>query len=432
MMLRQKKWVVAIALGSAAFAGLASVFFWPHRLEPVSTSTASPRGDALIARGRYLATAADCAACHTVPNGRPFAGGTSFKLPFGKIYAPNITPDRTYGIGAWSDAEFVRALREGVGRHGEDLYPAFPYTSYSKLSNDDALAIRAFLATMEPVHTPAPSNDLAFPFDQRRLMRAWKLLFFDNKVFTPDPTRSISWNRGNYLVNGLAHCGECHTPRNMLFATKTAKMLSGGVVDGWKAWNITSDPDTGIGGWSDSDLVEYLSSGYAVGHGAASGSMREAVEMSLGRLPRRDIEDMVTYLRTVPSRRSDPEAAISVASSTLARSGRWVTVPGGDGVGKRIFEAACVSCHGYDGNGQQMKRASLAGAHALSDPAGDNLIGLLLDGSHSRDDAPSTSMPAFGAAYSDVEIAAVANYTITQFSGKRGQVTPDRVAEFRK
>ncbi|WP_322064505.1 cytochrome c [Burkholderia ubonensis] len=427
----RKKRAVAAAAALAATVGAVSIFFWPHRLEQVASTGAQPQGGALIARGRYLATAADCAACHTVPGGRPFAGGVSFKLPFGTIFAPNITPDRDHGIGAWSDAEFARALREGVGRHGEDLYPAFPYTSYAKLSTDDVLAIRAFLATLEPVNASAPSNDLMFPFDQRRLMRAWKLLFFDSKPFTPDVTRSASWNRGSYLVNGLAHCGECHTPRNLLFASKTAEPLSGGVVDGWKAWNITPDPDAGVGKWSDSDLVAYLSSGYASGHGAASGSMREAVEMSLSRLPRRDIEDMVTYLRTVPSRRTDAADAVAVASALPRQSVRREPGPGGDGIGKRVFEAACVSCHAYDGNGQQSMRASLVGAHALTDPTGDNLVRLLLAGSRSRDDVPATAMPAFGAAYSDVEIAAVANYAIAQFGGNSGQVTPNQVATAR-
>ncbi len=432
MMLRAKKWRAAIAVGGALLIGAVSVFFWPHRLEKVvASSGALPQGDALIARGRYLVTAADCAACHTVPGGRPFAGGVGFKLPFGTVFAPNITPDRDNGIGAWSNDEFVRALREGVGRHGEDLYPAFPYTSYAKLSNDDVLAIRAFLATVEPIHASTPSNDLAFPFDQRRLMRGWKLLFFDGKTFAPDPARSASWNRGNYLVNGLAHCGECHTPRNFLFASKTTEMLSGGVVDGWKAWNITPDPETGIARWSNSDLVDYLANGHAAGHGAASGSMREAVELSLDHLPRRDIEDIVTYLRTVPSRHADAAAAVSVTSSSLSQSARWTPGPGGDGIGKRVFEAACASCHGYDGIGQQSERASLVGAHMLSDPAGDNLVRLLLDGSHSRGDVPATAMPAFGAAYSDVEIAAVANYAIAQFGGKSGQVTPERVAASR-
>lgn len=427
----RKRWAVAVAMGMAATVSTALMFFWPRHLEPIAPTRALPQGDVLVARGRYLATAADCAACHTVPGGRPFAGGVSFKLPFGTIFAPNITPDSEYGIGAWSEAEFVRALREGVGRHGEDLYPAFPYTSYAKLSNDDALAIRAYLATLEPVHTSVPSNDLMFPFDQRRLMRAWKLLFFDSKPFTPDSARSAAWNRGSYLVNGLAHCGECHTPRNLLFASKTAEQLSGGVVDGWKAWNITPDPETGIGRWRDADLIAYLSSGHASGHGTASGSMREAVEMSLGQLTRRDIEDMVTYLRSVPPRRTDVAETVSEASPSLVSSMRWVPGPGGDGTGKRVFEAACASCHAYDGSGRQSKRASLFGAHMLGDPAGDNLVRLLLGGSRSRDDAPDTAMPAFGAAYTDVEIAAVANYSIARFGGKTGQVTPRQVATAR-
>lgn len=421
-----------MALGCIILIGAVLFFFLPHELDPVSPNATQPTGDALIARGKYLTVAADCAACHTTEGGKPFAGGLAFKLPFGTIYSSNITPDRENGIGAWSDAEFARAMRKGVGRHGEDLYPAFPYTSYALLSSDDVLAIRAYLATLAPVAAPAPANALAFPFNQRYIMRGWKLLFLDSKPFEPDSARGVAWNRGAYLVNGLAHCGECHTPRNLMFARKQDEALSGGVVDGGKAWNITHDQETGIGVWTEIQLVSYLSAGYAPGHGAASGSMRQAIDLSLSKLPATDIEAIVTYLRTVPPRRSDAAAAVTPVSAAVKASTAWS--PGGEasnGTGRRIFESACASCHGWNGSGQQTARAGLAGSHAVNDPQGANLIRVILEGTSAPDHAAATAMPSFGAAYTDAEIAAVANYAIAHFGGKQGQVTAKDVAEAR-
>jgi mono/diheme cytochrome c family protein len=271
-------------------------------------------------------------------------------------------------------------MRSGVGRHGEDLYPALPYTSYALLSSDDVLAIRAYPATLAPVATPAPANALAFPFNQRYIMRGWKLLFLVSKPFEPDPARGVAWNRGAYLVNGLAHCSECHTPRNLMFAGKQDEALSGGVVDGWKAWDITPDEETGIGAWTDAQLVSYLSTGYAPGHGAASGSMRQAIDLSLSQLPATDIEAIVTYLRTVTPRRADAAAAVVPVSAAVKASTAWS--PGGeasDGTGRRIFEGACASCHGWNGNGQQTARAGLAGSHAVNDPHAANLIRVILE-----------------------------------------------------
>src|ERR1700722_10286421 len=429
--MRRKRYGLA-ALACIVLIGAVLFFFLPHGLDPVSPSAVQPTGDALIARGKYLTVAADCAACHTTEDGKPFAGGVAFKLPFGTIYSSNITPDRENGIGAWSDAEFVRAIRSGVGRHGEDLYPALPYTSYALLSSDDALAIRAYLATLAPVARPAPANALAFPFNQRRIMRGWKLLFLDSKPFEPDPARGVAWNRGAYLVNGLAHCSECHTPRNLMFARRQNEALSGGVVDGWKAWNITPDKETGIGLWTDAQLVSYLSSGHALGHGPASASMRQAIALSLSQLPATDIEAIVTYLHSVTPRRAGAAAASTQISAAVKASTAWS--PGGeasDGTGRRIFEGACASCHAWNGNGQQSARAGIAGSHAVSDPQGANLIRVILQGASAPDHAAATAMPSFGAAYTDAEIAAVANYVITHFGGKQGQVTAKDVADAR-
>jgi mono/diheme cytochrome c family protein len=301
------------------------------------------------------------------------------------------------------------------------------------LSSDDVLAIRAYLATLTPVAAPAPANALAFPFNQRYIMRGWKLLFLDRTPFRPDPARGVAWNRGAYIVNALAHCSECHTPRNLMLARKQNEALSGGVVDGWKAWNITPDKETGIGLWTDAQLVSYLSAGYAPGHGAASASMRQAIDLSLSRLPTTDIEAIVSYLRTLTPRTADAAAAVMSVSAAVKASTAWS--PGGeasDGTCRRVFEGACASCHGWNGNGQQTARAGLAGSHAVNDAQGANLIRVILEGASAPDHAAATAMPSFGAAYTDAEIAAVANYAILHFGGKQGHITVKDIAAVRQ
>lgn len=418
--------IVVVGIGALAF------FFWPHRLPDVAASASQPHGSELVARGKYLTTAADCEACHTVPGGKPFAGGLAFKLPFGTIFSPNITPDTKDGIGSWSDAEFVRAVRSGVGKHGEDLYPAFPYTSYALLSTDDILAIKAYMATLAPVSGPAPENELAFPFNQRWTLRSWKLLFMPWGPYEQDTSKTAQWNQGAYLVEALAHCGECHTPRGLMFQREQGKALSGSVVDGWKAWNITPDSATGVGNWSDAALASYLSKGYAAGHGPAAGPMRQAVDLSLSKLPQSDIDAIVTYLRTVPAEPAsyggptvNPTAAATQASKP------WTPDTREGSVGEKIFEGACASCHGWDGSGQNIARASLTGSHSVNDPQGSNLVRVILQGTADQTGTPTTAMPAFANGYSDAEIAALANYVIGHFGGMKGQVTPNDVAAAR-
>ncbi|MFQ6242665.1 c-type cytochrome [Sinorhizobium meliloti] len=202
-------------------------------------------------------------------------------------------------------------MRSGISQHGENLYPAFPYTSYALLSTDHILAIRAYLRTLAPVGDPSPANDLAFPYNQRWLMRGWNLLFLASNPMATDPSKDETWNRGAYLVEALAHCGECHTPRGLMFQRKQGEALSGGEVDGWKAWNIPSDPESGVGKWTDEELTAFLSTGHAKGHGPVGGAMREAVDLSFSKLPAADIEAIVAYLRTVAPVKSDPALRIT-------------------------------------------------------------------------------------------------------------------------
>ncbi|MBY5353649.1 c-type cytochrome [Rhizobium leguminosarum] len=424
----QKLIIAAAALGCLGAAGAGFFFFWPHSLPDVSASALQPTGAALIARGEYLATAADCAACHTTEGGKPFAGGLPFKLPFGTIYSSNITTDPDHGIGAWSDAEFVRAVRSGVGVHGENLYPAFPYASYALMTTDDILAVRAYLRTLAPVSEDAPSNSLAFPFNQRWLMRGWNLLFLPSRPFENDPSKDEQWNRGAYLVEALEHCGECHTPRGLMFQRKQSEALSGSEVDGWKAWNITSDPDSGIGLWTNDEIGSLLSKGHANGHGPAGGAMREAVDLSLSKLPTSDIEAIVAYLRTVPPIESDEKVRVkrknSIQNASFQNSDETL--------GSRIFAGACASCHGLGGDGLVNSRANIIGAHALADVDGSNFIRVVLQGSSDSMVAPGRTMPAFGAIYNDAEIAALANFVIGEIGEKKGAVTEEDVAKARE
>lgn len=428
---RWRKYIIGICtIAVVGLIGAACFFFWPHGLPDVQPSRAQPTGAELVARGEYLTVAADCAACHTTKDGKPFAGGLAFKLPFGTIYSPNITPDKTNGIGDWSDAEFVRAMRSGVGRHGEDLYPAFPYTSYALLSTDDILAVRAYLTTLAAVSEPAPENALAFPFNQRPLMRGWKLLFMPRGPFKSDPDKDKTWNDGAYLVEALAHCGECHTPRGLMFQRKQGLALSGGDVDGWKAWNITSDKEYGLGDWSDEQIADMLSAGHVKDRGVAAGPMREAIDLSLSKLPKSDIDAIVAYLRTVPAVTGDPDhKAIRrkedelTAGSTEASAD---TQPG-----KQIYAGACASCHGWNGEGQFNPRAAILGGHALSDPTASNVVRVVLQGSSDHEAAPGKTMPSFAKIYSDEDVASLANYVVEHFSGRKGTVTADQVSQAR-
>ncbi|WP_368517256.1 c-type cytochrome [Rhizobium sp.] len=414
---------VALALGAVAF------FFLPHGLRPVLPSPGQPTGAALVERGRYLTIAADCAACHTSKGGKPFAGGMEFALPFGRIYSSNITPDPVEGIGSWTDDEFVRAVKAGVGKHGEDLYPAFPYASYALLSDDDVLAIRAYLNTVAPAAISSRPSELAFPFNQRYLMRAWKVLFVPRTEMQKDPSRDEQWNRGAYLVEGLAHCGECHTPRGLMFQRVQSKALSGAEVDGWKAWNITADKKDGIGWWTDTEIADYLSTGHSAGHGSASGSMREAVDLSLSKLPKSDIDAIVAYLRTVPPVAGD----VAVRISDQARSPGVSEAVAGDGLelGRHIFAGACAACHGWEASGQFNPRAAIHGAHSFSDPKGANLLRVILDGSSNAERRTGESMPAFSVVFSDAEIANLANYVLGRFGHIRGSVDEEDVRQAR-
>jgi mono/diheme cytochrome c family protein len=431
-----RRWPAVVALIILLLlAAAAAFFFLPEPRVKATLSPGAPKGQALIARGEYLARAADCFSCHTTAGGQPYAGGVPFKLPFGTIYAPNITPDKATGIGDWSDADFARAMRRGAGKHGEMLYPAFPYASYALMPTDDVLAVKAYLFSLPPIRATAPQNTLSFPYNQRYLMRAWRLLFVPGHHFQPDQSKSPQWNRGAYLVEALGHCGDCHTPRNLLFGLDNGRKFAGAITAGWTAYNISSDAKTGIGAWSGAQIASYLSRGHAPGRSSAAGPMAEAVENSLHYLTEQDIAAMVTYLKTVPPQQSEESAAVDLNPPAAKAPNAYEPIMqanAGGSLGQHIFEQACASCHGWNGQGLQTPEAGLIGNHTVNDPKGTNLLQVVLHGAQISTAQGEASMPAFGEAYSDVELAALSNYVIAQFGGKKAGITAADVARARE
>jgi mono/diheme cytochrome c family protein len=250
-----------------------------------------------IERGRYLTIVGDCAACHTLPgSGHDFAGGRTIETPFGQLVAPNITPDPLTGIGAWTDDEFVDALTKGTGRDGEHLYPAMPYTYYTRITRDDALAIRAYLNSVAAVQNEVKADQLPFPLSERGGMAAWDTLFFTPGEYKPDPNKSAEWNRGAYLTEGLGHCGLCHTPKNVLGGDEAGEAMTGYNLQGWFAADITDDRRRGLGSWSVDDIAAYLKAGHNRA-AAATGLMAETVNLSTSKMTDSDLKAIATYLK---------------------------------------------------------------------------------------------------------------------------------------
>ena len=387
----------------------------------------------LAARGEYLTRAADCAACHTVPGGKPFAGGLPFKLPMiGTIYSTNITPDQETGIGAWSDEQFLKALHKGIGKDGKHLYPTFPYTSYALMTDSDVLSIKAYLFTLKPVNYTPPPTDISFPFNQRYLMMFWNALFKPSHRFRPNADQSADWNRGAYLVEALGHCGDCHTPRNILFGLNNKRKFAGALIQGWKAYNITPDLHWGIGSWSDEQLEGYLSIGHAEGRGSAGGPMSEVVDNSLRYLTEPDIKAIATYLKSVPANGDGTDVAAALTPTVAREVSEHPASSQESGYGLHVFEGACIGCHQFDGKGAASNYASLSGSRTANDPTGTNATQALIGGTHLGFAKTAGFMPNFGDGYSDLEIAAVVNYLTGRFGARASTLSPQDVAKRRQ
>jgi len=297
------------------------------------------------------------------------------------------------------------------------------------MTDADALAIKAWLFSLAPVHAPPHANTLVFPFNHRRLIVLWSWLFNPNARFQPNADRNAQWNRGAYLSEALAHCGECHTRRTLAQSLDNRRKFAGAVTAGWKAYNITSDRGTGIGAWSDSDVYNYLARGHATGHGTASGSMGEAVDNSFAAMTPDDIRAIVTYVRTVPAiASSDLSATVAPPAPASPKQGGAVA----GAFGKHLFEGACAACHGWTGGSPISPFATLTGARAVNDPSAVNVAQIVISGTRRTTPSGAVSMPAFGAAFSDSEIAAVANYVTARFGAKGSAIGVKDVADLRK
>ena len=373
-----------------------------------------------VTRGRALATAGDCVACHTAPNGTPFAGGLALQTPFGAIMTPNITPDNATGIGSWSADDFARALHEGRRPNGMRLYPALPYTYYTRVTRADADAIFAYLRSLEPVSNSVNRSTLPFPFNIRASMAVWNALFFTPGEFKPDPAKSDEYNRGAYLVEGLGHCGACHTPLNALGANKKDRHLEGGVIDHWTAPNITNDAQAGLGKWSVDEVVQYLKTGQARGV-LASGPMKDVVENSTSRMADADLKAMAVYLK-------ERGAAGSPAPTPVAASdGRMK-------VGEAIFVDTCAACHVRSGEGIPRVFPKLAGATIATQDDPASLIHVIVTGGQAAATAThptAPTMPSFGFRLSDEQIAAVVTYVRNSWGNAASPVTADAVKAIR-
>lgn len=415
--------IVTLLLAAAAWW-----FVHPAGTSPVPQSqskvpVATLQDPALIARGQYLALAGDCASCHTAQGGPRYAGGRVLPTPFGNITSPNITPDRDTGLGEWSFEDFWQALHSGKGRHGELLYPVFSYTSFTKVTHDDALAIFAYLKSLSPVNAPAKAPSLGFPYSVRNTLKAWRALYFHEGEYQRDPARSDAWNRGAYLVQGLGHCNECHAPRDSLGGQQGSASLAGGQIpmQNWYAPDLATQANGGLAGWSEQDIVDLLKTGQSA-RGAAFGPMAEVVSQSTQHLSDADLHAMATYLQSLPAR---PQVAVDKSSldtrAILAR-------------GTEIYRARCADCHGSDGNGVAGVYPPLNGNSSVVEPTGINALRVVLLGGF----APVTqgnprpySMPPFAQQLSDADVAAVVTYIRQSWSNTASPMLERDVIKYR-
>ncbi|WP_017345987.1 cytochrome c [Pantoea sp. A4] len=397
-----------------------------------------------IARGEYLAIAADCAACHTNPaTKRTFAGGYPIHSPMGVIYSTNITPSKQFGIGNYTEHQFEQAVRHGIRADGGHLYPAMPYASYTGLSDEDVHALYLyFMHDVQPQEGATPETALSFPFNIRQMMWGWNLLFLKNGAFQPDSSQSEAWNRGKYLVDNLEHCGECHTPRNMMMAQMQGKdALTGAALGSWYAPNLTAD---NLGDWTRDQLKQYLKTGDVPGKAQAAGPMAEAVTNSLQYLHDDDIDAIITYLKTLPaSMQAQPGKTIDKnGTDTNVDSQIRSTQPLGSHLpdnlsGAALYDTACSSCHQPDGKGSADHfYPSLTNNSATGGSSPNNLVSTILFGVEREVNGKQVLMPAFGPgsqvqSLSDQQIATLSNFVFHQYGNSALQVTPEQVKSLR-
>jgi mono/diheme cytochrome c family protein len=376
---------------------------WKSSIPPIDPPTGESFDSGTVLRGAQLAALGDCATCHTAPGGETFAGGRPVPTPFGTIYSTNITPDPTSGIGRWSQAAFQRALREGVDREGDHLYPAFPYDHFTLVNDADSAALYAFVMTRQPVQARTQENHLSFPFNMRFLLAGWKLLFFNKGPYEQDGTHDAEWNRGAYLANGIGHCGACHTPRNSFGAEIGAQHFAGGEAEGWHAYAINADSKS-FEAWNAEDLHMFLSKGWHDRHGDAHGPMAP-VSQNLSAVPDADVKAIAAYVAFVMGKRDQP--GIKPPSSDT---------PSND-TGAAIYAVACASCH--DGTRPlPFGGVKLTLSTAVTGESATNLINVVLDGLHPPEGVAGAIMPGFSSTLTDGQLESLVAYIRSNLGAK--------------
>jgi mono/diheme cytochrome c family protein len=382
----------------------------------------------VIARGEYLARAGDCIACHTIPGNKLFGGGRAMATPFGTLYSPNISSDKETGIGTWSADEFYRMLHEGRSKDGELLYPAMPYTSYTKVTRTDSDAIYAYLMSTSPIHRPNTRHQLRFPFNQRQLLLGWRTLFFRIDEYQPDPSQSVEWNRGAYLVQGLGHCTMCHTQINALGGNTKSKEFQGGLIpiQDWYAPSLTSNNEAGLGEWSIGDIADLLHAGVSK-RGTVYGPMAEVVYDSFQYLNEDDVRAVAVYLKALPAHSAEAAGAPFTTTQTEEKNRLFP-------LGKKIYDEQCAVCHADQGQGTLPNFPPLANNQSIQMTSSVNPIRMVLNGGY----APGTvqnpmpyGMPPFAQSLSDEEIAAVVTYIRTAWGNHGTPVTGKEVNTLR-
>jgi mono/diheme cytochrome c family protein len=410
-MLRKILLIVIIIVVVAG--GAAAALAWRPAIDKVARPAAASFDPALVKRGGELAALGNCTSCHTAPGGHAFAGGLALPTPFGTIYSTNITPDEQTGIGTWSEEAFRRALWEGVDRGGRHLYPAFPYDHFTLIDERDVNALYAFVMTREPVAATAPANKLPFPLNVRPLLAGWKLLFLRTGRFQPDANQSAEWNRGAYLVNGLAHCGACHTPRNALGARKKDRAFAGGEAEGWTAYALDGTSPAPMR-WDAAALAFYLRNGWHRDHGVARGPMSEVIE-NLSMAPAADVQAVATYIASVAGTRAQPA------------SREHKDAPDADTrmPGAAIYAAACAPCHDA-GRAPPYGGIDLARSTGPNGPNARNVTDVILWGLPAQDEQRRPIMPGFAGTLNDRQLADLLAYVRARFSDKPAWTDVDK------
>ncbi len=398
--------------GVVALSVLALAIFlliaWEPSIDPINTPNPGAFSEEQINRGEVLAGLGNCETCHTTAPNKPLAGGRAMPTPFGTLYSTNITPDPKTGIGQWSEEAFARAMREGVTQSGSHLFPAFPYTHFTKLSDDDTSDLYAYIMSQSAIQAEPPENTLEFPFNIRLLLAGWKWLFFDEGRYETETSKSEEWNRGAYIAEGAGHCSACHTPRNVLGAEDTSKAWEGAIINNWYAPALNTSNRTPAG-WTETQAYKYLRNGGSPFHGVAVGSMADVVHDGLKQAPDSDLRALSVWLSDLAQASGDQQAsANSVSAIHSAHNNQSPSTMMGEG--ERLFTYACAACHYNEPDTTNTLRPDMALNSAISAPTPINLIRVTLNGVSLKEGLPEAMMPGFAHALDDRQIASLLAY----------------------